>query len=92
MLYEIADRKATIEALKEVGRWLVLFLASSLIIGLEAQVKLLPDFVKVAGIMINIRQAAVAALTFAGRYIDKYLHETGKEIGNDKLIKGLTRF
>lgn len=38
-------------------------------------------------------RAILVIIAIAGlRFVDKYLHELGKETGDEKLLKGLTRF
>lgn len=41
---------------------------------------------------INIELIALTGAIAGLRFIDKLLHETGKENGSDTLTKGLTRF
>ena len=41
---------------------------------------------------IDIRLVGITAAITALRALDKWLHETGKETGNESLEKGLTRF
>ena len=42
--------------------------------------------------MIDLRLVGISALIALLRFVDKYLHNLGKEQENDILIKGLTRF
>lgn len=63
------QKKPIAEALKEIGRWLVLFLASSLLVGIESQIDLIPD---------EVRPVVAFLLTIAFRGLDKYKHELGK--------------
>ena len=88
----IKIKKPKLEALKEVGRWLALYLASSLIIGIEAQLDLLPEYLKVGSVLIDVRQVVVFGLTFAGRYLDKLKHEKGKVGKRKKKSYGLIPF
>lgn len=68
-----------IEALKEMGRIMVLAAIPVLIDGLSADGL---DW-RLVGITV-----AIAGL----RFLDKWLHEVGKSEGRDTLTKGLTRF
>lgn len=42
--------------------------------------------------MVDFRVVAITAAIAGLRFVDKVLHELGKEKGNDTLTKGLTRF
>lgn len=71
------------EALKEVGRLVVLSVLPILFAGIN---------VSTGEFSINWKIVlAVAAITIL-RFIDKLLHEIGKETENSNLIKGITRF
>jgi len=69
-----------LEASKLIGRWVVFYLVSSLIVGIEAQLSLLPEFIKVGGVMIDVREVVKLLLTFAGTYLDKWKHEKIKQV------------
>lgn len=92
--------KEQLEALKEVGRWVgiysVSFVISWFITETLAQITNVPEFITlniwVFAYMIPVRQLITFGLTLLGRFIDKYLHEMGKTLGDDKLKAGLTRF
>lgn len=68
-----------IEALKELGRVVVLAVIPILITSLE-------------NMEIDWRLVGTVAAIAALRAIDKWLHLTGKEKSNDLLTAGLTRF
>lgn len=72
-------KSSIVEALKELGRVVVLSVIPVLITSLE---NMEIDW-KLVGTI-----AAIAAL----RALDKWLHETGKEKANDLMMAGLTRF
>lgn len=88
------------EALKEIGRWAGLytisFVISWFISQTLGQVGLVPEFfsfkIWVFTYLIPVRQIFTLGLTFIGRFIDKYLHELGKEKEDESLKLGLTRF
>lgn len=68
--------KATKESLKELGRVLLFALVSFAF----AKVSSLPE-----------TQTTLVGLALL-RFADKFLHELGKETGNEKLVPGLSRF
>lgn len=84
------------EALKEVSRWLVLSIVSWLITETVAQLTKVPATVSVHvwvfTYAIPFRLTLQTILTVVGRGIDKALHETGKAVGNTRLMKGITQF
>lgn len=41
---------------------------------------------------VEVRAVITAGVLAGGRFIDKYLHEFGKNNGVEMLVKGLTRF
>lgn len=69
--------KPNIEAVKEVARWLVLFVASWIVTEMLTQSSAIPEFHKldvwVFSFMIPVRTAIVFGLTFVGRYLDKWM-------------------
>ncbi len=67
------------EALKEVGRLVLLAIIPLLIIQLESG-------------MFDYKSILVVIIVTILRFIDKYIHEIGKDRGQESLIKGLTRF
>lgn len=75
------------EGLKEVARWIVLFLVSSVISWFITetlkQITAVPEFfsfkVWVFTYSIPLRSLLSYALTFGGRWLDKYLHENSKQ-------------
>ena len=67
------------EALKEVGRVLLFAIIPLAIASLESWTLDWKQFAIVGGVAVI-------------RFIDKYLHETGKLIGDESLKKGLSRF
>ncbi len=75
------------EALKEIMRWVVLYVASFTLSWFIAetlkQVTQIPEVfnlkVWVFTYAIPIRQLFTFGLTLAGRYTDKYLHESHKQ-------------
>lgn len=71
--------KYLIEALKEAGR-----------VVLIAVVPILVDQLSTGE--FNLRLIWVAGAIAGLRFLDKLLHEAGKEAGNDLVAKGLTRF
>lgn len=97
--------KPYIEGLKEIARWLLLFIASWIITETLNQLGAVPEKATVKiwvfNYIIPIRLLVNTLLTFLGRFIDKSLHEIGKakeEKGTVKkpitsaLTGGLTRF
>lgn len=90
-----------IEGLKEVMRWVVLF-AGSLVISwiiteTLKQITNVPEVfnlkVWVFTYAIPVRELFTFGLTFAGRYVDKYLHEASKGFTLDgSKPKGLLPF
>jgi hypothetical protein len=71
--------KAFKEALKEAGRVVLLAVLPLLISGLENN-------------SLDLRIVAVVGGVTLLRFVDKYMHELGKEENNEELLKGLTRF
>lgn len=73
------NKNALIEATKELLRVVLLAVVPVLITGVENG-------------SVEPSVIATVALLAGLRFIDKLLHETGKENKNDSLKKGLTRF
>ena len=67
------------EAAKEAGRVVLLAILPLLISGLENQ-------------SLDLTVVAVVGALALLRFVDKLMHEVGKEEGNEDLLKGLTRF
>lgn len=88
--------KSTVEALKEIARWALLFAVSWVITQTLAQIDLVPETrvvtVWVFSYTLPIRFLVNLGLTMLGRFIDKYLYEYGKLKDRPSLKKGLTRF
>lgn len=72
-------KNALVEALKEFFRLTILSVIPLLVDGLTSGT-------------IDWRLVGVTAAIAGLRFIDKLLHEYGKETENDGLTKGLTRF
>lgn len=80
-------KNPNIEGLKEVARWVVLFLVSSIISWFITetlkQITAVPEVfnlkVWVFTYAIPVRELFTFGLTFTGRYVDKYLHESSKQ-------------
>lgn len=87
--------KPNIEAIKEIARWLVLFGSSWIITEMLTQSSAIPEFQKldvwVFSFMIPVRTGIVFVLTFAGRYVDKFLFEKSKTLPEVE-TKGLLPF
>ena len=68
--------------IKEVGRWLVFYIASEVVTQMLAQVAKVPDFVFfrvwVFNFAIAIRSSLKIALTLSLRYLDKKKHTDWK--------------
>jgi|GEM_PF-3546764 len=73
------NKNALIEATKELLRVVLLAVVPVLITGVENG-------------SVDPMVLATVALLAGLRFIDKLLHEAGKETKNDSLKKGLTRF
>jgi hypothetical protein len=67
------------EATKEFFRIVVLAIIPVVIIGLDNGT-------------IDIKLIAVTGLVAGLKFIDKYMHEVGKESGDESMTKGITRF
>lgn len=74
------DQNAITEALKEALRVVLLALIPLLILGTQE------------GFTFDYQAMAVVGVLAFLRFLDKLLHEYGKASGNEKWIKGLTRF
>lgn len=83
-------KKSLIEALKEGGRLLLLAVVSYVLT--EGLVGMSVEYFLGTQIDITTKTQLVALLTTGLRALDKYLHELGKESGNETLSAGLTRF
>jgi len=72
-----------IEALKEVGRWVLLFVVSWVITATLDQITNVPEMAQVDiwvfSYMIPVRQLFTIGLTMAGRYADKFVYESTKQ-------------
>lgn len=95
--------KPYVEGLKEVARWVVLFVVSWLITETLSQMGAVPEFATVKlwvfNYVIPVRLLVNFLLTMLGRFIDKALYTAGKMIEEkskkpitSKLTGGLTRF
>lgn len=73
----------TWEGIKEVARWVVLFLVSWLITETLKQVTAIPEIANVKVWVfvytVPVRAGVVFLLTFTGRWVDKYLFEKSKD-------------
>jgi hypothetical protein len=89
----IEKLKPYLEGLKEVGRYLILFIVSGLIVQLVDQLGKVPESssfnIWVFTINIPVRLAFQLVLTAAGRFIDKALYEISKLTGNTSLLTKL---
>ncbi len=72
-------QKALIEGVKELLRVVVIAVIPVLIMSLDSG-------------EINLKVIGITAAIAALKFIDKVLHEVGKELDNANLTKGLTRF
>lgn len=92
------QKSPNIEAVKEVARWVVLFIAGWIITQILSQIILVPENydlkVWVFTFSIPIRLTLSTGLTVAGRYVDKLLFEQSKQSDKYKLSdpKGLLPF
>jgi len=92
--------KPNLEAVKEVARWLVLFIISWVITETLKQTATIPEWatikVWVFVYAVPVRSLITFGLTFAGRYADKYIYEKSKQIAllaeNVTKVKGLLPF
>lgn len=80
------------ETLKEWARTFLLSLAGTFIGFILPVISINPENFDTKAFITAGVSALVAAITATLRAIDKWLHEKGKETGNEALIKGLTRF
>lgn len=84
------SKQSLLEALKEIGRVLLLALVSYLLTEgvIDAVV------VYFGGVNLDaLTKAQIVGLVTTGlRALDKYLHELGKESDNKTLLRGLTQF
>lgn len=73
---------AKLEALKEIGRWVILFVISWIITQILAQATVIPEYyhlkVWLFVFTIPVRAVVIFGLTMLGRYADKYKHEESK--------------
>lgn len=83
------EKNAHIEALKEIGRWLVFFVGSWIVTQMLGQATQVPEFkfvhIWVYTFMIPLRAIITFVLTMALRYIDKYMH-TNPDIKSQGLL------
>lgn len=90
--------KAIKEGLLEVARWALLFVVGWIITSTLAQLDVVPETgtvrVWLFQYVIPIRFLINLGLTMLGRFVDKALHEFGKDRGNTGYLgtKGLTGF
>lgn len=88
--------KPLIEGLKEVGRYVVLFLLSGLIVQLIDQLGKVPESavinIWVFAVNIPIRLAFQLLFTAVGRFIDKAMYEDSKITGNTNVVTKLLSF
>ena len=73
------DKLALIEALKELGRVVLIAIVPVLIEQLTNG-------------SVDVKTIGIIATLAVLRAIDKFLHETGKNAGDPNLMKGLTQF
>lgn len=83
-------KKELLEKVKEILRWVVLFVVSWFITETLSQADLVPStytlHIWVFSYILPIKTLFVTALTMLGRFVDRLLHESGVA------EKGLTRF
>lgn len=88
--------KPTVEAVKELGRYIVLFLTSGLIVQLTNQLVKVPESqsfnIWVFTIDIPVRLAFQLVFVGVGRFVDKALYEISKANGTVSKFKGLVGF
>lgn len=97
---EIIMKSPNWEAIKEIARWVVLFIISWVITEILAQIALVPESyalkVWVFTFSIPLQTALATGLTFAGRYVDKFLFVKSQESPTPKFAgekpKGLLPF
>ena len=83
------NKQSLIEALKEIGRIVLLALIAYLLT--EGVLDGIVSYF--GGSLDAITKAEIIGLaTTLLRSLDKYLHEIGKQIGDSKLVGGITRF
>lgn len=74
------DKKALVEALKEVGRWLIFLVLSWFITETLSQINLVPETSELKLLYftytIPVRFLFQTGLTLLGRGLDKYLYKT----------------
>ncbi|MFZ2882443.1 MAG: hypothetical protein WA019_05190 [Candidatus Moraniibacteriota bacterium] len=82
--------KPVIEAAKEVGRYVILFLLSGLLVQLVEQLGKVPESttinIWVFAVNIPIRLAFQLLFTAIGRFIDKAMYEKSKITGETNII------
>ena len=85
----------SLEGLKEVARWGVLFAISWFITETLKQLNVVPEFYNLKfwefSYLLPLRYSLQLGLTFAGRFVDKYLFEKTKQ-DNSTETKGLLWF
>lgn len=92
--------KPQIEALKEVARWIVIFLGSWIITQIVNQIVVVPQMHDLKiwefHFLIPVREIMLTILTLAGRFLDKWKFESTKElakkVGDDEVRKGILPF
>ncbi len=76
------EKNSHLEALKEIGRWLVFFVGSWIITQMLNQATNVPEVTNVQvwvyTFAIPVRALLTFGLTMALRYIDKYMHVNPK--------------
>lgn len=88
ILKKFKPSKTALEGLKELARYILSAVVGALLTWLARQLPYLKGLMDSPGVYGLI--ALVVAAVYRG--VDKYLHERGKETGDDNLIRGLTRF
>lgn len=82
--------KPYIEGLKEVGRYVILFLISGLLVQLTGQITNVPESTSFAiwvfTVTIPVRMTFQLVFTALGRFIDKALYEAGKISGDKNFL------
>lgn len=80
----ITISKNKLEAVKEIARWIILFILSWIVTQVLAQIKVLPELLNIKvwlfSFIIPLQSLVTFLLTLVGRYLDKLVYLNSKDL------------
>jgi len=80
----ITISKNKLEAVKEIARWIILFILSWIVTQVLAQINVLPELLNIKiwlfSFIIPLQNLVTFLLTLVGRYLDKLVYLNSKDL------------